>query len=194
MTVLMLNADCQPLNVLPLSVCTWKEAFAYIFDGKVDVLAEYDDWDVHSPAQTYKVPAVVRLTHYTKIKPEVCYNRYNLYLRDEFACQYCGERFTYNTLTVDHVIPRRHGGRTTWSNCVAACQACNAEKAHYLDMVPRHKPRRPDVYELIDKRKKFPIKIYHESWVDFMGWSDPSLLVKRYSEAKTMKHFKGCTR
>ena len=46
--------------------------------------------------------------------------------RDGYLCQYegCNRRGT----TVDHVIPRCQGGKSTWSNLVAACPACNLSK------------------------------------------------------------------
>lgn len=31
--------------------------------------------------------------------------------------------------TIDHVVPRAHGGAEDWRNEVAACRSCNAAKA-----------------------------------------------------------------
>jgi len=61
--------------------------------------------------------------------------------RDRYRCAYCGQTGT----TLDHIVPKSRGGRTTWTNCVAACASCNARKANRtpaeagmrLDTVPR---------------------------------------------------------
>jgi 5-methylcytosine-specific restriction endonuclease McrA len=52
-----------------------------------------------------------------------------LYARDAYICAYCGIQFKYNQLTIDHVIPKSHGGRHTWVNTVSACKSCNHGKA-----------------------------------------------------------------
>ncbi len=46
--------------------------------------------------------------------------------RDGYVCKYCGEKGN----TVDHIIPRSKGGRTTLSNCVCACKKCNIRKGN----------------------------------------------------------------
>lgn len=49
--------------------------------------------------------------------------------RDDYRCVYCGHPFAPEELTLDHVQPRMRGGDQSEGNIVAACQACNAEKA-----------------------------------------------------------------
>lgn len=49
---------------------------------------------------------------------------HNVLRRDGFRCAYCGRRAS----TRDHVVPRSHGGPTTWLNLVAACEPCNGRK------------------------------------------------------------------
>ena len=46
--------------------------------------------------------------------------------RDGHRCQY--EGCTRRGTTVDHVVPRCQGGRSTWTNLVACCLACNTRK------------------------------------------------------------------
>ncbi|MDR1799785.1 MAG: HNH endonuclease [Bifidobacteriaceae bacterium] len=48
----------------------------------------------------------------------------NVLRRDRHKCAYCGRAAT----TRDHVMPLSRGGRTEWSNLVAACRACNEAK------------------------------------------------------------------
>lgn len=44
------------------------------------------------------------------------------------VCMYCGDRFPYKELTVDHIEPKVHGGKRTIKNVAVACQKCNREK------------------------------------------------------------------
>lgn len=50
--------------------------------------------------------------------------------RDLCRCRYCGQQKAEHLLTVDHVIPRFRCTDDHPSNLVAACRACNLEKAH----------------------------------------------------------------
>jgi 5-methylcytosine-specific restriction endonuclease McrA len=60
---------------------------------------------------------------------EAPFTRRNLFLRDDFTCQYCGRHCASDHLSIDHVLPRSRGGATNWENCVLACVSCNARKA-----------------------------------------------------------------
>ncbi len=51
-----------------------------------------------------------------------------LFRRDDYMCMYCGDQYSRNRLTRDHVIPLSRGGKNTWMNVVTACRACNARK------------------------------------------------------------------
>jgi 5-methylcytosine-specific restriction endonuclease McrA len=60
-----------------------------------------------------------------------------VYARDGYKCQYCGQRFKPQHLTIDHVIPKSHWNPKRYSfkcnsfeNCVAACIKCNQKKAN----------------------------------------------------------------
>ncbi len=76
-----------------------------------------------------QVPRIVRLTRYDKIpKSAVRFNRKNLFARDDHRCQYCGQTRPANQLSLDHVIPRAQGGKTTWENIVCSCMSCNSRK------------------------------------------------------------------
>ena len=65
-----------------------------------------------------------------------------------YTCQYCGVQPGAGATTIDHVIPRSQGGTTSWTNCVAACEACNARKAdrspEQAGMRLRKRPVRPE--------------------------------------------------
>ncbi len=167
---LVLNADYRPLSYLPLSLWPWQEAVKAVFLGRVVILAEYDV-EVRSPSRAMRLPSVVVLKHYVRPPRQVAFTRFNLFLRDEFSCQYCGAR---GELTFDHVVPRAAGGRTTWENVVAACAACNARKGarplHRSGLTLRRAPRRPGAEELRNLGRRFPPGYLHESWEDFLYW------------------------
>ncbi|MEM7684196.1 MAG: HNH endonuclease, partial [Pseudomonadota bacterium] len=123
---LVLNADYRPLSYFPLSLWPWQDAIKAAFLDRVSIVAEYEI-EVHSPSIAMKLPSVVVLRDYVRPARYPAFTRFNLFLRDEFSCQYCG---TNGEMTFDHVIPRSRGGRTTWENVVAACGRCNLRKGN----------------------------------------------------------------
>ena len=170
---LILNADFRPLSYFPLSVWSWQDAVKAIFRGSVSVVSEYDR-TVRSPALEMKLPSVLALKEYITPRITPVFTRFNLFLRDRWVCQYCGNEFKTHDLTFDHVIPRSKGGRTNWENIVAACQCCNTRKGNYMPhdikMFPLQEPRQPSIYELQGNGQKFPPNFLHESWNDFLYW------------------------
>lgn len=175
---LILNADGLPLGVVPLSTMRWQAAVKLMFLENAEVLATYEDWIIHSPSTEIEVPAVLLLRDYVKVNRGVKFSKENVYLRDNYHCQYCNEDFTSDRgkLTLDHVVPRFHGGKTRWDNVVAACSPCNLQKAHFMSMKPKcGAPERPSYYNLMNKAMQLPIEVPHESWCQFTGW-DPDLV------------------
>lgn len=167
---LVLNADYRPLSYFPLSLWPWQEAIKASFLDRVSIVAEYDTV-VHSPSISMRLPSVVVLRDYVKPARYPAFTRFNLFLRDEFACQYCG---AHGEMTFDHVTPRSRGGRTTWENVVAACSRCNLRKAsmtlRQAGMTLNRLPRRPHAEELQNKGRRFPPNYLHDSWMDFLYW------------------------
>ncbi len=170
---LILNADFRPLSYFPLSVWSWQDAVKAIFRGSVNVVSEYDRI-IRSPQMEMKLPSVLALKEYVAPSQSPAFTRFNLFLRDEWTCQYCGDDFKTHELTFDHVIPRARGGRTNWENIVAACRCCNSRKGSEMPedigMIPLRKPRQPSLYELQSRGRKFPPNFLHESWGDFLYW------------------------
>jgi len=165
--VLVLNADGQPISVIPPSVIEWKEAITYLYLEKVHVLEWYDDWIVRSERWETRVPAVVMLKDQLRRKRQPRFSRYNIYLRDRFTCQYCSKQFKEKQLTFDHVLPISKGGKTSWDNIVTACHPCNSKKGNKI-IKPKTVPYRPDYYELANKRKQLDFEIRHPSWESFL--------------------------
>ena len=56
--------------------------------------------------------------------------RREVFRRDQFACQYCGERFSPGELTIDHLVPLDRGGLDEITNYVTCCGSCNQKKAN----------------------------------------------------------------
>jgi len=102
----------------------------FTFVQWLDVPVRNDDLAIRSPSVRVSAPEVIVLVHYDRVPcHEAPFTRRNLFLRDDFTCQYCGRRCSSDHLSVDHVLPRSRGGSTTWENCVLACVGCNARKA-----------------------------------------------------------------
>ncbi len=170
---LVLNADFRPLSYFPLSLWSWQDAIKAVFLSRVSVISEYETV-VHSPSYEMSLPSVIALKDYVQITRKPAFTRFNVFLRDQFECQYCGSRFRAEALTFDHVIPRSHGGRTTWQNVVAACSPCNLRKAdkmaHKVGLKLMKPPRQPNNHELQERGRTFPPNYLHESWRDFLYW------------------------
>ena len=150
---LVLNADFRPLSYFPLSLWPWQEAIKAVFLDRVNVISEYDR-RVHSPSMEVALPSVISLKEYVPVSQKPAFTRFNVFLRDHFSCQYCGQRFNSQDLTFDHVIPRSRGGTTRWDNIVTACSPCNLKKgsrpASKGGMWPLRKPQMPSAYQLLE--------------------------------------------
>ena len=135
--VLVLNASYEPLNI-----CTWRRAVVLLMKGKAEQI-EHNGREIYTNTP---VPTVIRLRSYVKIPyKEISLSRRNILHRDNYTCQYCGDK--RHDLTIDHIIPRSRGGLDSWDNVVAACLRCNVKKG---DRTPKESgmplsstPRRP---------------------------------------------------
>lgn len=190
-SVLVLNRFYAAINVI-----TARKAFILLFKQSAEVVAfenqrllnydieswmelsrlrehfpdsDADEW-VRTPSIEIRVPRIIRLLVYDRL-PErsVKFNRRNVYARDQGRCQYCGRKFPYRELTLDHVVPRSLGGRTTWENIVCACVACNVKKGGRMPAqaglrlirMPK-KPRRSPVLRIKIQSEKY------RSWRHFV--------------------------
>ena len=102
-----------------------------LFRSKAELI-EAATQQLRSQRMIYAMPLVVRLLRYVSIprmKRLAC-SRRSVIVRDQETCQYCGAQPGRAELTIDHIIPRAQGGKTSWDNVVAACAACNHRKAN----------------------------------------------------------------
>ncbi len=167
---LVLNADFRPLSYYPLSVWPWEEVVKAVYQDRVDVVSTYDKV-VRSPSMEIALPSVIALKTYVDQDRPPAFTRFNVFLRDGFTCQYCGDTAE---LTFDHVVPRSRGGRTTWENIVAACSPCNLRKGgrtpQQAGMPIRREPHRPNAWQLQQHGRRFPPHYLHQSWLDYLYW------------------------
>lgn len=167
---LVLNADYRPLSYYPLSLWSWQDTIKAVFLDRVNIIANYDT-EVHSPSKAMPLPSVVCLKTYVQPSRHPAFTRFNVFLRDKFKCQYCGDN---HDLTFDHVVPRCRGGLTTWDNVVTACSPCNMTKgsksSREAKMFPHQKPYSPTLQQLHSNGRHFPPNYLHESWMDYLYW------------------------
>ena len=161
--VLVLNADFIPLNLVPLSTCTWQEAFTLTVKGNAIPIKFYEGKFVRTPTTQYPVPSVIVLKEYKHFNKKAKWSKFNVKLRDDFKCQYCNKTYSAKALTIDHVLPKSYGGQHSWENSVAACKPCNQGKKNNKKIVPGRPPYRPTYYELAKKLLKHK-QITHPDW------------------------------
>ena len=170
---LVLNADFRPLSYFPLSVWSWQDAVKAVFLDRVNIVSEYEN-EVRSPSFSMRLPSVIALKQYVQLSRRPAFTRFNVFLRDRFACQYCSVEPGTSELTFDHVIPKSRGGQTRWDNVVAACSQCNLTKGNRLPrdfgMFPTTLPAEPTNHLLQTNGRSFPPNYLHESWRDFLYW------------------------
>ncbi len=120
--VLVLNQNYEPLNV-----CNVRRALVLLDRGKAETIENGRGY-LRSPTALFEIPSVIRLVYLIRRpRPQGRLTRRDIFLRDQYTCQYCGKQT--KELTLDHVLPRHRGGGHDWSNVVAACKPCNHRKA-----------------------------------------------------------------
>ncbi len=166
--VLLLNITYEPLRII-----NWKKAITLLLLGKVEVLEEYSR-EIRSVSFTIRLPSVVRLLRMVKRpKSPVKFSRQNIYARDKYRCQYCGQKFPSEELTYDHVIPRSRGGKTEWENIVTCCVNCNRRKGGKTPaeagMRLIRKPVKPTWVPAL--RITIGFREVPQSWRDYLYWN-----------------------
>jgi 5-methylcytosine-specific restriction endonuclease McrA len=164
--VLVLNSDYEPLNI-----CNLHRAIKLIYKDKADILhycgeeAEDVEFVFDGSDNDYAIPTVIRLKFQIKRPRAVARcSRRGIYIRDNYQCQYCGST---SDLTLDHVVPKRLGGKETWENLVTCCKKCNGKKSDKpLDksgLSLRKQPRAPK-YNSSLGFSKYLYGAHHSVW------------------------------
>jgi 5-methylcytosine-specific restriction endonuclease McrA len=186
-SVLVLNRSFFPVNLT-----TVKHAFCMLYRGAaMAVDSQYKTFDYESWSQVtikqkdetiglvnqlIKIPRVIMLVAYDRIpKTQVRFTRANIFSRDDNTCQYCGKAFSKQELSIDHVIPRSYGGKSTWENVVCCCFTCNRTKGgrtpKQAHMKLRAQPRKPRWTPLY---KASLSGIRRQEWIPFLSVLDIS--------------------
>jgi 5-methylcytosine-specific restriction endonuclease McrA len=187
--VLVLNKAWQPINIKNVYNCVkdvlkGRALFAddtyttYDFITWIEysnMCYEEDNTLLHfrlNEDNVFLVPEVLKMEtpHYSSYRaPRL--SKINVLRRDHFTCQYCGKTGSKDSMNVDHVIPKSHGGKGTWMNLVASCKTCNHEKA---DRTPkeaglklRNEPYKPQWNNILDKLRNN--KNIPDSWKVYIG-------------------------
>ena len=71
--------------------------------------------------------------------------RFDIFKRDYFTCQYCGDTPPKVVLQVDHINPVKLGGTNEQDNLITSCQPCNIGKgAGSLSNIPQSLKEKSD--------------------------------------------------
>jgi 5-methylcytosine-specific restriction endonuclease McrA len=143
---------------------------AYDFENWCDLPVGIDDEVIRTPSRHIRIPRVIQLVHYDRVPHrEVRFTRRNIFYRDRNRCQYCGKAFVQRDLNLDHVVPLSRGGRSEWTNVVAACVPCNSRKGNRFPaeagMGLIRQPKKPAGHPLV--RANW-IGRFHEEWKTFL--------------------------
>ena len=196
MTATLLKRNVLVLNKhwMAIHVCSAKRAFSLLYQDLARVVTEeyqlhdFESWRdfstcanveiVHTPTYPLLIPEVILLRRYGKLpKHKVKFNRRNIYQRDSFTCQYCGKILPRSELTIDHVVPRSRGGKSTWTNVVLACADCNAKKGDSLlkdcRMQILREPREPHWSVMMRHSLNVEENSLWRKFVDMAYWNIP---------------------
>jgi 5-methylcytosine-specific restriction endonuclease McrA len=92
--------------------------------------------------------------------------RFEVFKRDKFTCQYCGEAAPKVLLHVDHIEPVAGGGGNDILNLITACQDCNAGKgARRLDDSTEVQKQHAQLAELQARREQIEMMVQWRSQV-----------------------------
>lgn len=167
---LLLNASFEPLKII-----SWQKAITLFYKGRVEIVEEHAK-EVRSVSFAFKLPSVVRLLRFVKIRrhqESVPFTRANIYARDDHQCQYCGGHFSTPDLTFDHVVPQAQGGGKSWENIVCCCIDCNrrkdAQTPEQAGMPLLRAPRKPGRTLLL--RVSVGMRSMPISWRDYLYWN-----------------------
>jgi 5-methylcytosine-specific restriction endonuclease McrA len=192
--VLVLNRLWQAVNVVGVRrafslVAREHAQVVHVSDDTYQTFSMMDwiDFSVHNPSfdeleivhtirHPIRVPRVILLSVFDKLpRKDLKLTRSNVFDRDKNRCQYCGSHFDRRDLNLDHVIPRHHGGKTTWENIVCSCIKCNTRKSnrlpHQAGMRLIRKPVRPKWRPVISLVVGNPARNHWKHFLDLAYWN-----------------------
>jgi len=164
--VAVLNSDFTYIGMI-----TWERSIVLLYQGKAEAVKDTDT-TIYNTDKTiwYIVPRVIRLISFVKslYKNKIPYSKRNIFVRDKHSCQYCGRKMDVKDCTVDHIVPKALGGRSSWINCVCSCKSCNNIKGDkdlsHTGMKLRSVPKQPTAADFIRLRSKHLISLIDDIW------------------------------
>lgn len=145
--VVVLNSDYTFMGNID-----WKRSIVLLYQGKAETIKDSDKTVYnHNKTCSYIIPKVIRLIKYvTQIfKNKIPYSKSNVFIRDNYICQYCGIKMEKKQCTIDHIVPKSKGGISSWENCTTSCKNCNNYKGDYdlkdISLTLKKKPVQPNV-------------------------------------------------
>jgi hypothetical protein len=94
--------------------------------------------------------------------------RFEVFKRDSFTCQYCGQKAPEVVLEIDHIHPVADGGGSEILNLVTACRGCNSGKSDkVLSDTAALDKQRAQLEDLQERRQQLEmLHQWHMSLVD----------------------------
>jgi 5-methylcytosine-specific restriction endonuclease McrA len=112
----------------PIAFVGYRRMARLVMTGKADIIS---GWKGVSFYRNIEYPSIIVLKQYVRRKPLLPrFNFKGVFRRDFFQCCYTGKALPPSQLTVDHVLPKSRGGKSTWDNCVTASLEINAIKGN----------------------------------------------------------------
>jgi hypothetical protein len=135
---LLLNADFSPLSIIHWQKAViWSMRYEHNPRYGIDIVDFYKNDHINGVnSKKYPIPAVARTKRFFRqSNNSIIFSRKNIFLRDDYTCQYCGIQYENNNLTYDHVVPKSkwnysNSSPTCWTNIVTACVECNRKKGN----------------------------------------------------------------
>lgn len=197
---MVLNSSYQPVSIFPeILTISARDAIKSALSGGCDILSVYDR-PIMGPRghiETKELgmlfwPAVIanKHSHRRRETGELKFSKDYLYVRENFKCYWCDTPLKYSNFTEDHLMPVSRGGdKRSWLNSVCSCTACNAAKDNNLPVgrwEPKKKVWMPTFFELLEIRKKHPLIVDHESWLQFLPKFESTVYLKTVDGMKVI--------
>ena len=162
---LLLNNNFQILAFI-----SERKAIKLLLKDKAEVLSTWKGRKIHSSSGYIEYPATLKMRYHISLNPtKLTFSRKLVLRRDNYTCSYCLAKHKNGSLTIDHIVPKSLGGENSFTNCVAACVACNRKKGNrtpeQAGMTLKVIPMAPSQYLCY-----FPGEVdWHDDWLFFLG-------------------------
>lgn len=126
--VLLISASYEPDGIIDMV-----RAVTLVHKGRAKTVEVDHSRVLRTSTTTFEVPSVICLVRYYDVRRrrrESGKQRFRIFVRDNFRCQYCSKKFGAADLTLDHIQPRSKGGSDESENLATSCKPCNQRKGN----------------------------------------------------------------